>query len=406
MAQKIGYALAPSEPGKDAVVPFQDWGWEVNIGNDTFYLRFYQRGSTWKYEVCHTTGTEAALQVDIQAVTTINGLPYRVVLMVCVDDSAPQEITLGSEDRVSLKALRGKEPSVAYLLEESGYYLTKYVYLLGPVSAGKSCFMCSAQTPTLTKKLQVLMKGGGPTLHTLEIQERLTPTNIGAIDPFAFEIPGKRDGISGVVYFVDLSGEIGIERRRRRRNLGGMRTVEPDANVDEASLRNHVINIIARTADGLLVIYDKRILFRSADVGGEMMHGDPENVIKELRRMHRLPRLFSYVVTGADEIQRLLKEGVSPLEGVILTAQSPVFCSMVEQCGDCDENLYQHMAIARDALGSVLNAPAGCGCFLVSSLEVIHGGEQEPLFDFSKGRNVELPLYWMFQCMVRLGDCE
>ncbi len=410
MAQRIGFALAPSEPGKDAVVPFQDWGWEVSAGSDTFYLRFYQRGGTWKYEVCHKTRKEAALQAEIQEVTTINGLPYRVVLMARVDGGAAQEITLGSEDRVSLRALRGKEPSVAYLLEESGYYLTKYVYLLGPVAAGKSCFMCSAQTPTLTRKLRLLMNGGGAALHTEEIQEKLTPTNIGAIHPFAFEVPGKNDSVSGVVYFVDLSGEIGIERRRRRRRLGDMRMAEPDANVNEASLRNHVINMIAKTADGLMVIYDKRVLFRREDIGGEAMHGDPEIVIRELRRMHKLPRLISYVVTGADEIQGLLRQGIRPVEGVVLTAQSPVFRPVVEQLGDCDENLYQHMAIARDTLGSAVNAPRDCGCFLVSSLRVVQREgvweELEPLFDFGKSCNVELPLYWMFQSLVRLGDCD
>lgn len=410
MAQKIGYALAPTEPGKNAIVPFQDWGWEVNAGYDTFYLRFFQRGAAWKYEVCHKIRTDAQIQAEIQQVTTINGLPNRVVLMVSVDGGSAQEITLGSEDRVSLKALRGPEPTVSYLLEESGYYLTKYVYLLGPVSAGKSCFMCSAQTPTLTRKLRILMDGGGAVLHTEEIQEKLTPTNIGAIHPFAFEIPGRKNTVSGVVYFVDLSGEIGIARRRRRRRLGDMRMAEPEANVDDARLRNHVINLISRTADGLMVVYDKRVLFRREDIGGQTTHGDPESVMQELRRMHKLPRLISYLVTGADEIQTLLGQGVQPVEGVVLTAQSPVFRSVVEQPGDYDENLYQHMAVARDALAIAVNAPEGCGCFLVSSLKVIQREgihqELEPLFDFGKSCNVELPLYWMFQSLVRLGDYD
>ena len=410
MAQRIGYALAPSEPGKNAIVPFQDWGWEVNAGyNTSAYLRIFRRGAAWRYEVCHKTPADAELQIEIQQVTTINGLPNRVVLMVSVNGDAFQEITLGSEDRVSLKALRGKKPTVAYLLEESGYYLTKYVYLLGPVGSGKSCFMCSAQTPTLTRKLRILMNGGGATLHTEEIQEKLTPNNIGAVYPFAFEIPGRNNTVSGVVYFVDLSGEIGMTRHSRSRRQG-MRMAEPEANMEDVRIRSSVLNLIARTADGLMVVYDKRMLFRREDIGEKAIHGDPESVIQELRRMHKLPRLITYVVTGADQIQGLLRQGIRPVEGVTLTAQSPVFRSVVEMPGDCDENLYQHMAVARDALGIAINAPESCGCFLVSSLKEVQreGLYQEPaqLYDFSKSVNVELPLYWMCQSLVRLGDYD
>ena len=136
------------------------------------------------------------------------------------------------------------------------------------------------------------------------------------------------------------------------------------------------------------------------------VNGVAQLLLQRLRRQRKLPKTICLICTHADALQKLLRESLDKLDlgGARLCPDSLVF-SEATSAEDPREAMNKHLAIAAQVCRPLLDPALPTGCFLVQSVE--ETGETDPatgerLLDFSKGKNVALPLAYVFEQLIRI----
>ena len=379
--------------------PAKDWLYQIRTRGETVHVRLLRRGLGWDAEVVQTENSPKQVSVSVRECDQVNGLAYTAELEISVGKQGAETVILMPEDRIARSSLT--QAATVSFLPDSGYYPTFFLPMLGTVASGKSCFACAAQTKAVAQQMRELLPFGYETIHTLQQQPRLAPTELGRVSQYPFNILDKKGEIRALCYLVDISGETTVDRRRGRA-LEGMLTEDSiGGDLADEQTANRILKQILRLSDGLLVFVDQR-----GFQPGARVRGDVQLLLQRLRRQKKLPKTICLICTHADALQKLLRESPDKLDlgGARLCPDSLVF-SEATSAEDPREAMNKHLAIAAQVCGPLLDPALPMGGFLVQSVEAT--GETDPvtgerLLDFSKGKNVALPLAYVFEQLIRI----
>jgi hypothetical protein len=376
---------------------YHDWVFNLHLPSKDLYLQFYQAGFSWKAKIVQDDSDDEDIQVQVLNCETVNGLPHDIDVKVSMAGVETEALYLGEADRISKASLQ--ETRKRSFLPNSGYYPTIFISMLGAVGAGKSCFVCASKTHKVADGLVKLLPHGIDTLHTQAVQKPLPPTELASVARYGFEILDQNGNISSLAFFVDLSGELTINRRPRREQEPGMQ-LEGSCVMNHADTQTarRVLGQVSQLNDALVVVLDERVFLPKKEV-----RGDVNQLLGQLRRQKRLPNHVCVVGTRSDVLQELLLDQRAKLDlkGAMLCPNSPVFSSAVEKKNP-REAMLKHMAIAKDVLSRQVDLPANTGYFFVQSLSETKDPQTgDRLFDFTSERNVELVMTYLVERLVR-----
>jgi hypothetical protein len=326
----------------------------------------------------------------------VNGLPHDIKVKVSIAGEVTETLDLGEADRISKASLQ--ETRKRSFLPNSGYYPTIFIYMLGAVGAGKSCFVGASKTHKVADGLVKLLPNGMDTLYAQAVQKPLPSTELASVAKYAFEILDREGGVSSLAFLVDLSGELTIDHSQSREIGQGIKLEGGCTNNANKQTAHRILKQVSELSDALVVVLDERVFLPNSEI-----QGDVNQLLRHFRRQKRLPKHVCVVGTRSDVLQELLLDQRAKLDlkGAMLCPNSPVFSSAVEKKNP-REAMLKHMAIAKDVLSCQVDLPANTGYFFVQSLSEtkdLQTGDR--LFDFTSERNVELVMAYLVERLVR-----
>ena len=372
-----------------------DWGWLYRHNEDDhhFFVLIKIRKSglihkKWEAEIIEQNGESPIDSIIIDHhVDERNGLPYSFSAIIKIGDRTIP-VAFNQQQRVSVNYYRNllnRREEVfhnALLVEDSGYYQTKFFFVLGATGSGKTCWLHALQTQSVRDRIF----RNSNILHPMEQPEQtpqLEPTDIDRIRFQKYYLVngegGKERVIKEVIFVVDLSSEINDGRHSN----------------NDINMIRHNIRVYA---SGLFVVRNDKWLF-----GDVMNQYDPAGFV-----YHHLMEGFDaltekdicYILTCADRIKKVIEDEPEKCEELNITSNSPIF---KQTC--LPEQMSENKAVTSDIMKRRDPLIGNSPCFAVSSCSEVENENGEKLLDFSQGYNAELPLIYMLGKPVKSDEC-
>lgn len=397
---EIGIALGINKDTNETrLSPYSASGWAFGTGDGIYVTVKLVRGN-WQASLVpvpnvDTKGT--VVSIEPGSMQLVNGYPYSFNLVVTTGNRT-ETIPLFETDRFDASAL--KRGQKYYLI--GGHRPTYLVGLLGPVASGKTCFSRAIRCQAAVRRLNSLFHEQFDCCPTKDVDLRPDRSPLYTFEGTPIHISSQRGDELGDVILVDMAGEL-----TRDSVFNQALFSSEEYSLADRRIANRIF-LNARRMDALLLFTRGQSLFtQHEDVKGDYA--------PFLRRLNRKV-LCAVAITEADEICSRLTaaekaasepEETNPTCLVDQEAQkkalvkgelsgNAVLCStskLFQQATNEDE-IYEHVAMARDLYADAFRN-VDCPVFLLSSLQ--KNGEE---FDFSKSRNVEIPLAWLLSRMM------
>ena len=358
-----------------------DWGWFYRNEERFVLIKIRKSGlvrKKWDAEIIEQNGKSAIGSITIDDVDERNGLPYSFSATIKTSDRTIQA-AFNQRHRVSVNYwnILNTMDDVAYkkekvlLVEDSGYYPTRFFFTLGAICSGQTCWLHALQTQSVRDRIF----RNSNILHPMEQPEQtpqLEPTGIDRIGFQKYYLVntegGKERVIKEVIFVVDLSSEINDERHD-----------DNDINMIRHNIRVY--------ASGLFVVRNDKWLF-----GQAMNQYDPAEFIHDLMQGVLRADQICYILTCADRIKKTIEDDPEKGEQLSLTPDSPIFKQVCTP-----EQMTENKAITSDIMRRISLLIGNSPCFAVSSCSEVENENGEKLLDFSQGYNAELPLIYMLE---------
>ena len=382
------------DDGVVKTAPEHDWVWYYGTSDDILLFGISDTAlpalKQWSLEIrnttkrmphCHGAAIDEAdakkLKIQDVQVEPFAGRPAKISFKLTGlhnGRSDTQSITIGQENRISATVYE-ESGELCPLLEYSGYYPTRLVMLLGNTHNGKTCLLNAMQTRNVCERLCRLLPSGEFSRVSPSLEEVFSSTQITEIHHHPFFVDDTGGECKGVVYFIDLSGEISTYERTEHQN-------------DYSIIENTRFSVSSYAS--ALVVVTNLATFLGESEG-------PVAFLRDLAMANCLPRHICYVQTESD----LLREILAPQKTLQLgiASNSEVFDNAAD-APDPQEALLRHLAIAHSTLSRRLRGlriRQNSACFMVSSCCRTHDGQH---LDFSQSKNVELPLAWLIRQLI------
>lgn len=431
-----GEAICISK-GQIQTVPIKKWYWQYKtVLENKGQLLVFGFSKPWNWsslELKNTAGKlpykQHVIGVDENKIELSNvkvslnrygaRLPYSITLDLVYKPSQNPDswehrcITLKQKDRISGDELelRGR---VRPLLNNSGYFPTRIVVMAGDTHTGKSCFLYALQTRKVIGNLRRILGNGLFEKLNDEVYDVIPSTHPDEIHYYALYINNEvKHRADSVIFFIDLAGEVVRSNQDEKYD---------EADNDISSVKDSIRSSIAKYASALIVVTNRKAFYR-----GEL----PVAFLQELEHMDRRPEHICYVQTEADLLQQSLNDSseqfirqllVDPnnkKDGLLAQAllknpdhlrewkiskDSEVFKD-TSRAADFKEAVFRHMAIAGNTMSDrffTQGLSSDAPCFFVCSCQEMDALDGTKKLDFTKARNVELPVAYLVRQLVRL----
>ena len=382
---KIGVAVYLNGTSIQISKP-DDWGWLYQDQEDyglwvTIRVRKKLLGG-WKSEIIgHSEGVTID-SITIDEVDEKNGLPYsfsatikignrtihaafnqhhRVPLNYTYCQSLARQITALNPENYYGNLVNMKKK--VFLVEDSGYYPTRFFFVLGATGSGKTCWFNALQTNAVRNRIL-----GNSDIRYFESkqpeQTSPLPTQVNEIEFQKYYLVNKK-GEKEVAFIVDVSGEVS--------NLHG----NSEEDMNKARIRVD----IERYASGIFVVRNEKWL------SGDKNDNRAAGVLYILTKFFNESDIC-YILTGADRIKKAIEDDPEKGEQLNLTPDSPIFKQVCTP-----EQMTENKAITSDIMRRISLLIGNSPCFVVSSCSDTEDGK----LDFSQGYNAELPLVYMLE---------
>lgn len=282
-----------------------------------------------------------------------------------------QPLTLGQLDRISVSAYQ-QWGELCPLLEYSGYYPTRLVYLIGNTHTGKTCFLNALRTSQVYDRLCALLPNGSFRHPSRTVDEVFAATQIQETHHQAFFVDDSKGNCKGIVYFVDISGEIASYQREKH--------------MDDYTVIENIRASIGSYASALMVISNLAVFLGLTE--------GPAAFLRDLAMARCLPSHICYVQTETDLLLQTIQRDPRQVFQLRIGSNSEVFHNAAD-APDPEEAILRHMAIAHSVMAPRLRSlrvRPDSACFMVSSCQRTQDRQH---LDFSRNSNVELPAVWL-----------
>ena len=279
-----------------------------------------------------------------------------------------------------------RKNQVHYLDPQAGLYPTYLVVLTGSPATGKSCYIEAATQDLVMDKLSAALNGRGSVLafgnearHKVYDPNKLSE----ALRSRSLVVTGKRGRIKVFVQLLDTAGEL---------------LVADSSNPAATQLKE----LVAHTADALLVVHDYRAFTISPDViqqvkeANKALVGSVGNLLTYVAivRGRAIP-VVANVITHADLIQQaayphgVYRDGDNDSVPII-AFDSPLFR---EEGGPIRTTILRHLALAEDLVVEAGIRNQGSYPTFVVSCGKPTGTKNG--FNFNLARNADLPILFI-----------
>jgi len=364
-----------------------DWGWYYrNEEGDVAVIQVHKDFfGKWVKSVPYPDKQQnVAIKMDIHHVNETKGaegLPKDVFATISKGNKIIE--TTFPLKRISVKGFFEGGQDVPFLEPESGYYPTLFIFMLGSMSNGKTCWLTSLGSGAVRRRVQ--RERTISYFHVLKSEiDKSGPTGHQEIPPFKpfflYKSGNENKTIQAVVFIVDLGGEI-----------SNCRTTDPKVLILQDTIK--------RFASGIFVVRNAKWLFNQNN--HEINRYDPSEYI--LLHLAQEPDnafsedKFCYILTGADILKKDIESKKEIDEELNLTSGSPIF-----KQAENTEQMYENMAIASYIMktrdGSIGDSP----CFAVSSGCATKDEQGNPGLDYRQSYNADLPIIYMLQRLIKI----
>ena len=254
----------------------------------------------------------------------------------------------------------------AFLVEDSGYYPTRFFFVLGATGSGKTCWLHALQTESVRDRIF----RNSNILYFLNQPEQTRFQRYYLVNK-----EGGKEKVKEVVFVVELAGEIN-DLDRQQNSIEMIR------------------QSIKKYASGIFFVRNDEWLFGDRDDN----RTDPaEFILRDLMKgsYALTEKDICYILTCADRIKKAIEDDPEKDEHLNIASSSPIFRQTDGSKKQIMDNMADNMAITSSTMRRREELIGNSPCFAVSSCGEVENENGELLLDFGQGYNAELPLVYM-----------